>query len=412
MSAVIINIGSELLSGDVINKNFLFLTQKLQEEGIDIVAQIIVGDEREHLTRILKDSLSHYSQIFVTGGLGATEDDITREAISSSVNKPLVLDKKLLKEIKSRYEKWGKRFLPVHERMAKIPEGAIPVTNYVGAAPGFYLECEGRQIFALPGVPEEMRDMWGRIRTFLVREKNVIIRKRVLKCWGLSESEVNGKIKSFLEKDNPRLGITVNPYGVEIRIKAKGGSPRQAEEILEKVERNIKDTIGDNIYAADTTDMEKVVGMLLTLKKKSISLAESCTGGLISHRLTNVPGSSQYFTGGIIVYSNKSKIEKLGVDPEILEKYGAVSKETAREMAVRIREKMGTDLGIAVTGIAGPAGGTREKPVGLVYTALSEANNCWVEEHRFIGERISIKIKSSQAALDLVRRYLLELLKK
>ena len=411
MSAVIINVGSELLSGDVPNSNFLFLTQKLQEEGIDVVAQITVGDERGELVQVLKNSLSRYSRIFITGGLGPTEDDITREAVSYSTGKPLILEKKVLKEIKSKYEKWGKRFLPVHEKMAKIPQGAIPVSNYVGTAPGFYLEWEGRQIFTLPGVPGEMKDMWGRMRHFLIREKNVIIRTRTLKCWGLSESEVNEKIKVFLDKENPRLGITVSPYGVEIRIKAKGGSPRQAEEILEKVERSIKDAIGDNIYAADTTEMEKVVGMLLTLRKKSISVAESCTGGLISHRLTNVPGSSQYFRGGMVVYSNESKVENLGVATEILEKYGAVSKDTAREMAIQVREKMGTDLGVSATGIAGPSGGTREKPVGLVYTALAEEGNCWVEEHRFLGERISVKIKSSQAVLDLIRRYLLGLWK-
>ena len=410
MGAVIINTGSELLSGDVINTNFSFLSKKLEEEGIDILSQITVGDDEKNLIEAIKFSLSKYPLIFITGGLGPTEDDITREAISKALKINLALEKRLLKEIKERYEKWGKKFLPHHQKMVEIPEGAKPIPNYLGSAPGFYLEWKGKKIFAFPGVPQEMRDMWRSAKKFLSPEKNVVFRRRILKCFGLTESEVNERIKKLLNLENPYIGLTVNPYGVKIRIKAKGGTPYQAEELLGKTEREIKSLLGDYIYAADETNMEKVVGMLLTLNKKSISAAESCTGGLIENRLTNIPGSSNYFAGGIIVYSNKSKIENLGVNPETLSKYGAVSKKTCEEMAIKIREKMGTDIGIGVTGIAGPSGGTKEKPVGLVYTSLSDGENLWVKEHRFLGSRLDIKLKSSQASLDMVRRYFLRIL--
>ncbi len=410
MGAEIISVGSELLQGEVLNTNFTYLAPKLLEHGVGVDYQVTVGDEEERLKEVIKIALSRSRIIILTGGLGSTRDDITRFSLSQATGRRLILNKKVLKELKARYSRLGRRFLPIHENMALFPQGSIPIPNYVGMAPGIYLEHEGRLIIVLPGIPEEMKDVWSRVEEKILPEKNAVIKRRIIKTVGLPECIVNERIKEIMEKDNPQVGLRVTPEGVNISIMVKAGSEIMAEEILEKTEEEVNSRLGDHVYAVDENTMEKVVGMLLTVNKLTLSVAESCTGGLISHRITNVPGSSNYFLMSVVTYSNESKIKELGVEEKLIKEQGAVSGEVCEAMARGIRKKADSDIGIAVTGIAGPGGGSVEKPVGLVFVGIATKDKTKVEKHQFSGSRQTIKFRASQVALDLVRRYILGLL--
>ena len=410
MASAVINVGSEILTGDIQNTNFSFLAQKLEEEGIEVGVQITLGDRVKDISKFLKDLLRDYWVVVITGGLGPTEDDVTKEAIAEATGLPLIRHREALRIIRERLSEKGRKMLPSQEKMGMLPKGSIPIPNRVGLAPGIFLEWEGRKIIALPGVPEEMMEMWREVRKYLSKERNVFYKHRVLRVWGLSEAEINEKLKDLLIKSDPQIILTTTSSGVDVRIKSRGGSPSIAESKLEEVEEEVKKRLGDYVYSADT-NMENVVGMLLKLKGKTISVAESCTGGLVSKKLTNVPGSSVYFIGGMVTYSNQSKKELLGVAEETLLEKGAVSEEVCSEMAKKVREKFNSHLGASVTGIAGPTGGTPHKPVGLVFTGLSDGNKVWVEKHIFSGNRDQVREKASQAVLDMVRRYLLEVLR-
>ena len=407
MSCVVINIGTELLSGEILNTNLKFLSRSLLEEGIPVKLQVTLPDDKEEIKRTLQELFPRFSIFIITGGLGPTQDDLTREAVSEATGLPLILERGLRREIEERLRERGRKLLPEQEKMAYLPRGAKPLPNSRGLAPGIYLEWEGRKIFLLPGVPEEMQEVWKSVRRFLDKERNVHYRWETLKTWGLPESEINRRIKDLMEKKNPRIGLLPSISGVEITLCARGGTPVEAEEILERTEEELRRRLGDFIYSSGNTPMEKVVGALLRIKKKTVSVAESCTGGKITARLTNIPGSSAYFMGGVVVYSNSSKVNILKVKEETLMEKGAVSEDVAKEMAQRVREIFSTDLGVSVTGIAGPGGGTPEKPVGLVYIALNDGENSRVKRNLFPGDRESVREKATLTALDLLRRYLI-----
>ncbi|MDH4161186.1 MAG: competence/damage-inducible protein A [Nitrospirota bacterium] len=410
MRAEIIATGSELLTGRTVDTNSLFLADGLLDLGIETAFKSVVGDDEKDMEEVFRRALDRAEVIVITGGLGPTEDDITRKVLARMLKKRLVLNEKALKAIKDVFAARNREYPASNDRQALIPSGGRVLANPVGIAPGFFLIEEGRFIAVLPGVPQEMRTMFSEsLRHELAAHcrSEVFIHRKVLHTWGIAESKVNEQLEDILKKGKPVMGLTARETGVDISILAKEGSRDRALTLADRTETEVRKRLGDAVYGMDSQAMEEVVGALLRHRKLTLSAAESCTGGLISSRITNTPGSSDYFERAVVTYSNASKTELLGVPAELIAAHGAVSREVAAAMATGIRERAKTSLGIAITGIAGPGGGTAEKPVGLVYLALATAEGVSVEERRFLGDRDQIRQRTAQAALDMVRRHLI-----
>ena len=410
MRAEIIATGSELLSGGVVDTNSVFLAEELLDIGIETVFKTIVGDDEKDMEDAVRTARERVDVILVTGGIGPTEDDITRKALARVLKKRLVLSDDALKAVKAVFKAKGKEYPAANDRQALIPAGARLLRNPVGVAPGFTLVEDGKFVAVLPGVPAEMQAMFLEGLRPALEEHfggKAVIRRKVLHTCGLSESKVNELIQDILKQKRPAMGLTARDTGVDIRIVAHEGSGARSRSTMERIEAEVRKKLGDAIYGVDGQDMEEVVGALLTQRKRTLAVAESCTGGLISGRITNIAGSSAYFERGVVVYSNAAKTELLGVPADLIERYGAVSREVAKAMAQGMRERAKTDLGLAVTGIAGPSGGTPEKPVGLVYIALATIDGVTVSEDRFLGTRSQVRQRTAQMAMDMVRRYLI-----
>jgi nicotinamide-nucleotide amidase len=410
MRAEIIATGSELLSGGMPDTNSLFLAEELMDLGIATAFKTVVGDDERDMEEAFRRGLERAEVVVITGGIGPTEDDITRKVIAKIAKKRLVLNEDALRAIKAVLAGRGKEYMTANDRQALIPAGARLLSNPVGVAPGFFLEEGGRFIAALPGVPEEMRAMFLEELKPVLAERvggRVFLRRRILRTCGMSESAVNQAVQDILKKGRPAVGLTAKETGVDIRIVAEESSSERAQAEVEKAAAAIRERLGDAIYGVDGQDMEEVVGALLKQRRLKLSVAESCTGGLIGARITNVSGSSEYFERGAVVYGNQAKTEMLGVPEELIKKHGAVSREVAAAMAQGIRRSARTDYGLSVTGIAGPGGGTREKPVGLVYIGLASPQGVRSEEYKLLGTRAQIRLKASQLALDMVRRHLI-----
>jgi nicotinamide-nucleotide amidase len=410
MRAEIIATGSELLSGGMPDTNSLFLAEELMDLGIATAFKTVVGDDEKDMEETFRRGLERAEVVVITGGIGPTEDDITRKVIAKIAKKRLVLNEDALRAIKAVLAGRGKEYMTANDRQALVPAGARLLQNSVGVAPGFFFEEGGRFIAALPGVPEEMRAMFLEELKPVLAERvggRVFLRRRVLRTCGMSESAVNQAVQDILKKGRPAVGLTAKETGVDIRIVAEESSSERAQAEVEKAAAAVRERLGDAIYGVDGQDMEEVVGALLKQRRLKLSVAESCTGGLIGARITNVSGSSEYFERGAIVYGNQAKTEMLGVPEELMKKHGAVSREVAAAMAQGIRRSARTDYGLSVTGIAGPGGGTREKPVGLVYIGLASPQGVRSEEYKLLGTRAQIRLKASQLALDMVRRHLI-----
>jgi nicotinamide-nucleotide amidase len=410
MRAEIIATGSELLSGGMADTNSLFLAEELMDLGIATAFKTVVGDDERDMEEAFRRGLERAEVVVITGGIGPTEDDITRKVIAKIAKKRLVLNEDALRAIKAVLAGRGKEYMTANDRQALIPAGARLLSNPVGVAPGFFLEEGGRFIAALPGVPEEMRAMFLEELKPVLAERvggRVFLRRRILRTCGMSESAVNQAVQDILKKGRPAVGLTAKETGVDIRIVAEESSSERAQAEVEKTAAAIRERLGDAIYGVDSQDMEEVVGALLKQRRLKLSVAESCTGGLIGARITNVSGSSEYFERGAVVYGNQAKTEMLGVPEELIKKHGAVSREVAASMAQGIRRSARTDYGLSVTGIAGPGGGTREKPVWLVYVGLASPQGVRSEEYKLLGTRAQIRLKASQLALDMVRRHLI-----
>jgi len=410
MRAEIIATGSELLSGGVVDTNSVFLAEELMDIGIETAFKTIVGDDEKDMEETIRTSLEHVEVIVVTGGIGPTEDDITRKAVAKVLKKRLVLSDDALKAVKAVFKAKGKEYPGANDRQALIPAGARLLANPVGVAPGFTLVENGKFLAVLPGVPAEMQAMFRESLRPALEEHfggKAVIRRKVLHTCGLSESKVNELIQDVLKQKRPAVGLSARETGVDIRIVAHEGSGARSRSTVERTEAEVRKMLGDAVYGIDGQDMEEVVGALLLQRKMTLSAAESCTGGLISGRITNIAGSSAYFERGVVVYSNAAKTELLGVPADLIEQHGAVSREVAAAMAQGIRERAKTGLGLAVTGIAGPSGGTPEKPVGLVYISLASPDGTKTDEYRFLGTRSQVRQRTAQMALDMVRRYLI-----
>lgn len=408
MKAEIISIGTEILLGQILNTNQQWLSLRLSELGIDVYYQSTVGDNPQRLSQAIRQGLNRSDIIITTGGLGPTVDDITLETISHILSTKLVYNIKIAGKIKSHF---GKQCLDMPRenlRQARVPEEAKILANNVGTAPGLIVEQCGKILIALPGPPRELNPMFERFVMPYLKKKTKsdwVIKVRTLSITGLPESAVDQKVRDLLKSPPPvTVGIYAKPALIELKITAKARNEKTAKTLIDAVDGKISARLKGYIFGRDNETLESAVGKKLAGAHKTLAIAESCTGGLISNRITNVPGSSKYFKMGIVVYSNEAKISLLNLPRDIISKYGAVSRQTAIEMAKNIREISGADIGLSVTGIAGPTGATKTKPAGLVYIAISTPKKTIWKEFHFRGEREVIKFRSSQAALDMLRR--------
>jgi nicotinamide-nucleotide amidase len=413
MKAYIITIGDEILIGQVLNTNAAFIGEKLSSIGVSAEMMTVVGDDEEKIVNEFTRAWNMAEVIIVTGGLGPTHDDVTRASVCTFFGTDLVFNPEVRANIEKLLQRRNYRRTKAADDQALVPRIAFPIPNRHGTAPGYWIERQNRYFCVMPGVPYEMKSMVEEfVLPRLSKLKNdAVIRQRVLKTTGIPESflaEKMGDIK-ILTGNNARLAFLPSPTGVRLRITARAATTGEADVILDTIESRIRDKVGRYIYAVGEIDLELIISRLLTERKISVSVAESCTGGLISDRLTDVPGSSVYFHTGIIAYHNDAKINLLGIPPEVIERYGAVSKEVALAMAEGIRRASGTNIGLSVTGIAGPGGGTPEKPVGLVWIGYADANGSLAMKFDFGDERRRVKERASQATMELLRRKLLQM---
>jgi nicotinamide-nucleotide amidase len=410
LSAEIIAIGSELLSPNRSDTNSLWLTDQLNRIGIDVKLKTIVGDDDARLEEVVKDAVKRSRVVVTTGGLGPTEDDITRKIVARALGKRLSLDEGVLNEIRARFQSFGVNMPERNARQAMVIEGASVLPNPNGTAPGLFVKHQECVVALLPGPPRELKPMFE--NHVLPRIENLAgdtrFATRVLRVAGMGESAVDEKIAPIYTRyENPQTTILFNSSEIEIHLRAHGRTEADADTLLDDLSLKIEKELGNSAFSFRGETMEEVVGRRLAMTEFTVAVAESCTGGLIAQRLTNVPGSSKYFIEGVVTYSNESKVRLLGVDKKIIKEFGAVSQQVARDMARGVRHKAKSDFGLAVTGIAGPGGGTEEKPVGLVYIALADDAHT---EHRKLmipGDRELIRWRASQAALDMLRRRLI-----
>ncbi|MDT5296147.1 MAG: nicotinamide-nucleotide amidase [Acidobacteriota bacterium] len=410
LSAEIIAVGSELLTPFRTDTNSLWLTDRLNTVGVEVKLKTIVGDDDARLEETIRDAVKRSGIVVITGGLGPTEDDITRKITARALGRRLLLDEKVLEEIRERFLHWGRKMPEINARQAMVIEGAEVLANPNGSAPGMYVEHENRVLVLLPGPPREMKPMFDELvlPRLSGRAGGVRVARRVLRVAGLGESAVDERIAPvYTQYKNPQTTILFTNTDIEIHLTAQGKTEPEAELLLDGLAGQIEERLGDSVFAFRGETMEAVVGLRLAVGGFTLAVAESCTGGLVAHRLTEVAGSSTYFTEGVVTYSNESKTRLLDVPAELIESRGAVSAEVAEAMAEGVKRRAGTDFGLAVTGVAGPGGGSTEKPVGLVYVAL--ADDAHTEHRRLMlpGDRHLIRWRASQSALDLLRRRLI-----
>lgn len=413
MNAYLISIGDELLNGQTINTNASYIAAKLSNAQINVARISIIHDDKKDILNEFNYAFTHYDVVIVTGGLGPTHDDLTKSCISEFFNCEEVLDKDVLSHIEELFSKRNREVTPSNREQALIPKAAVPIKNPTGTAPGLWIEKNKKYFAAIPGVPSEMKYMIDEFIVPKLVEKNTSLTNYYetisLNTTGIPESylyERLGDINKLIGVNN-KLAFLPSQFGVKLRLTVFGKTCEEAKNNLSEIEQKIRAIAGRYIFGKDDDTLEQVVGRLLTDRGLKISVAESCTGGLISHRITNVNGSSSYFERGTVVYSNASKVEILSVNEDTIHQYGAVSLEVARQMAEGIKSTSGSDIGLATSGIMGPTGGSPDKPVGLVYIGLCDDNVCTAKEFKFGDDRLLNKDRTSQAALEMVRRHLL-----
>lgn len=405
LRAEIIAIGSELLTPFRIDTNSLYITRSLEENGIRLVTKTVAGDDETEIAHAFSVAFSRADIIVCSGGLGPTVDDLTREALANFLNLELEIHEDVLETIRERFRARGMKMPDANRKQAMVPPGGRVLENPLGSAPGLYIEALGKQVFLLPGPPHELEAMWDQKVIPLIR-KGEPLERSVFKVAMLGESRVDEMLRE-VSRRLQRTQYTILAAAADIEIHLTAQAPDREERLGAAAE--IRRILGRHAYAEELCKLEDVVGRLMRKSGKKVAVAESCSGGLTAHRFTEVPGSSQYFERGVVVYSNQAKIELLGVPAEIIAQHGAVSEPTASAMAEGIRRTGRTDFGIGITGIAGPDGGTAEKPVGTVFVALAQDGRATqLERYSFPGERSRVKFMSSQAALNLLRLRLLE----
>ncbi|HCL90446.1 MAG TPA: competence/damage-inducible protein A [Candidatus Atribacteria bacterium] len=411
MKAEIISIGSEILRGQIIDTNANFIAKKLVELGIDLEHISVVSDNPESLLSTLKLALQRADLIITTGGLGPTEDDITYQAIARALNLKLIKYPEAEENLKRILEKINKAISPSNLKQVYLPEGAKIIINQYGTAPAMILEKDNKIICSFPGVPHEMKNLIEENLILYLKEKfppSIIKKSKILKITGLGESSVNELIRDYTNKQsNFSFGIYANPEDIQVQITTQALTEKETDKLLQSSVNQLTKILGNYIYGSDDKTLEEVVGKLLKTKKLTVAVAESCTGGMLGEMITRIPGSSEYFQGGVISYSAKVKEDLLKVPLEVIKKYGEVSKEVAQLMAEGTRRCCHSDIGISITGIAGPGGATEKKKVGLVYMALSDGKKTINQKHQLFGNRQLIRLRTSRRALNMLRMYLM-----
>ena len=411
MKAEILTIGDEILLGQITNTNATYISQSLLRTGVDPRWITTVGDSEKEILDALKIAYKRADVIIITGGLGPTHDDITKYAVARFFDSNIVLNSDLYEKLKIRFAERGRVMPQVNRNQAEVPEKAAILPNPIGTAPGLLFQESGKFCFVLPGVPAEMKQLFQQaVVPFLSKHGTggrTCISYKTLRTTGIFESklmEVLGNIQEI--QQFARLAFLPHYCGVDLRLTVKSTSSEDCKKRLKTAEEFIRSKINSYIYGEDGETLEEKVADYLFRLKKRVAVAESCTGGLLAHKFTNVPGSSDYFLAGVVAYSNSAKMKILGVNPETLRQFGAVSEETAKEMAEGVRSLVGSDFGLSTTGIAGPAGGSKEKPVGLVYIGFSDGTTISARKFIFTNDRLANKERSSYAALETLRRYL------
>jgi len=405
-NAAIISIGNELISGLVNNTNSAYIARTLNNFGIVVSLIVTVGDEQKHIWTVLDNLPPEINLVMITGGLGPTNDDITVSALARYFNLPLVFNKETASNLVKHFAKRGLKMPEINLKQAYLPKEAVILDNPVGSAPGLKIEHQNRVYYVLPGVPREVEAIMTKIiASQLAALGHKAIVKKYLHITGIPESQIYTLLKEWIEQ-HPHVKVAFLPQTAHIDLELTISEPQESAKIDEYV-KEIAEILGDYVFGFDDDTLESVIANLLLQKHLMVAVAESCTGGLIASRLTDVPGSSNYFKTGIVAYSNATKINLIGVKPEIIEKYGAVSSEVANQMAARVRQISGCDLGLSSTGIAGPSGGSDAKPVGLVWIGVSDKNATRTFQYQFSGDRLTNKLLFSQAALNQLRLYLI-----
>lgn len=412
MKAEIVTVGTELLLGEILDTNSRYLARLLNEYGIDLYYMSTVGDNWERLIPVLQTALDRVDLVITTGGLGPTMDDVTKEAVSSIFGEELILHQESMVKIERFFEKRHRIMSQNNRKQAMVPESAVVVPNPIGTAPGIILSKSGKTVICLPGVPMELRVMLE--QTVLPHLKKMCgnhlltIRSKVLRTYGIGESALEERIGDLIkEQTNPTVAPLAKSGEVHLRLTAKG-APDEVDSLIQKAEEALCLRIGEFVYGYGEDELEDMVGEILKERGLRIGVAESCTGGLISSRLTDVPGSSAYFDCGLVTYNDKAKMRLLGVPEKLLNTCGAVSAEVARAMAEGLRRNHGVDIGLSATGLAGPGGGNQKRPVGLVYIGLAAEGFTTHAEYRFASNRVGNKECAANMGLQLLYRYLVD----
>jgi len=411
MVAEILAVGTELLMGQIVNTNAQYLTKRLNDLGVNVYYHSVVGDNPARLKECLRLALSRCDVVITTGGLGPTRDDITKETIAEIMGVKLVRHEETLRNIKCFFERVDRRMMENNIKQADIPEGCIIIPNHNGTAPGCIIEKDGKTVIMLPGPPKEMIPMFEEtVSPYFEKKTGQIIGSRMLKVFGIGESEMEMKIMDLVEaQSNPTIAPYVNMGEVVIRVTARSKNYDEAMKMIDPVIEKIKERLGSNLYAYDGETLEEIVVRLLIERNISISTAESCTGGMLASKLVNVPGVSKVFANGFITYSNQSKTDILGVSPDTISTFGAVSKETALEMVKGLIKRTAARAGIAITGIAGPDGGTPEKLVGTVWIAVMLDGEIEASIFKLNGDRERVRHTACLNALNMLRKKILHI---
>ncbi len=410
MKAEIIAVGSEMLTPYRADTNSLLLTAELNRLGIEVVRKVIVGDDRATLRETFREALERAELVVAIGGLGPTEDDLTREAVAELLGRKLQMNDELVKSLQERFRRYGRPMAENNKRQAMVPEGATVLENKRGSAPGLWIETNGRIVILLPGPPHELKAMIEhQVRPQLEKIAGGLrLYARDLRVAGVPESEVDALIAPiYTGYTEAQTTILAAPGEIQIHLRAWSQDAASANRMLDEMTERMRFALGEAVFTMKGEELEAVVAAMLNQNLATIAVAESCTGGLVAQRLTSIPGSSSYFLGGVVCYSNELKSAWADVPAELIEAKGAVSTEVAVTLAEGIRRRTGAMLGLGITGIAGPGGGTPEKPVGTVHIALADGTATKARAMHFPGDRERIRNYASQTALDLVRRYFL-----
>jgi len=407
MNAEIIAVGSELLTPERVDTNSLFLTDQLNVLGVEVVTKSVIGDDLNRLVDAVRRAISRSQIVILSGGLGPTEDDLTRDAVAGALDRRLIYHSEIADLLEQRFAQLKRKMSEVNKRQAFIIEGAEILPNDRGTAPGQWIEDSGSRLMLLPGPPHELKAMFTRqcLPRLMRIVPRQVIQTLVLRVAGMPESDLDQLIAPVYKKyENPTTTILAAAGDIQIHLRAHCPTEAEAMALLAEVAGPIDLLLGDRIYSRNGQSLEEVVGELLRRLGATLAVAESCTGGLLGQRVTSIPGSSDYFLGGFITYANRMKIDWLGVPKEIIEEYGAVSRQAAEAMAQGARRRSGATYALSITGVAGPDGGTEKSPVGTVYVGLADSAGCSVIHRQFIGDRTRIRQFSTQVALDILRR--------